>query len=366
MQLGLVSLADLAPHPATGTPMDAGPRIAEIVRTGVLADEAGLDVFAVGEHHHPGYAVSSPAVVLAAIAARTTSIRLASATTLIGVLDPVRVYEDFATLDLISGGRTEITVGRGAFPEPFELFGHDVDDYDGLFSAHLELLREITARSRVSWTGAHRPPLTDAGIVPRAAQHPLPVWMGVGGNLGSATRAGKLGIPIVVCLGGGPLSRFAETFLAFRSAAREGLPAATAGYLAFAATPAELDGTFAHYAAHATHHSRGQLQPAAGGVRPAAGPERAVARRQRRGGAGQDRAAARAVRARQGAGARGLRRDGVRARRRNGGGAGGRGAAGGPGHDGLRASSTPPSRDGALPAGCAVDPAAHDRPGPRP
>lgn len=267
MQLGLVSLADLTPHPATGKPVPAATRIADITRAAVLADEAGLDVFAVGEHHHPNYAVSSPAVVLAAIAARTTSIRLASATTLIGVLDPVRVYEDFATVDLISGGRAEITVGRGAFPEPFELFGHDMDDYDTLFRAHLDLLREIAARSRVSWSGEHRAPLTDAGVVPRAVQHPLPVWVGVGGNLGSATRAGQLGIPIVVRATGGPLSRFAETFIAFRSAAEEaghgpaGLPVATTGYLAFAATPAELDECYAHYAAHAAHHSRGQLQP---------------------------------------------------------------------------------------------------------
>lgn len=266
MELGLISLADLTPDPGTGDVTPAGRRISDIVRAAVLADEAGLDVFAVGEHHHPNYAVSSPAVVLAAIAQATTRIKLTSATTLIGVLDPVRVYEDFATVDLISGGRTEITVGRGAFPEPFELFGYEFDDYDSLFTDHFELLRKIVAQPWVSWSGRHRAPLTSAGVVPRANRYPLPVWVGVGGNRGSATRAGSLGVPILVGATGGALSRFVETFTVYRAAAEKAghdpaeLPVATTNYLHVVNTPAEVDRFYAHWAAYAAHHSRGRLQ----------------------------------------------------------------------------------------------------------
>ncbi|WP_225829846.1 LLM class flavin-dependent oxidoreductase [Streptomyces sp. NK08204] len=266
MELGLISLADLTPDPATGDVAPAGRRILDIVRAAELADEAGLDVFAVGEHHHPNYAVSSPAVVLAAIAQATTRIRLTSATTLIGVLDPVRVYEDFATVDLLSGGRTEITVGRGAFPEPFELFGYELDDYDSLFTDHFELLRGLVTQPWVSWSGRHRAPLTSAGIMPRANQYPLPVWVGVGGNRGSATRAGSLGVPILAGATGGALSRFVDTFTAYRAAAEKAghdpaeLPVATTSYLHVANTSAEVDGFYAHWAAYAAHHSRGRLQ----------------------------------------------------------------------------------------------------------
>jgi len=178
MELGILSLSDLQANPRTGRPFDAGQRIDEIIGYAVLADRLGLDAFGLGEHHGLEFAVSSPAVVLSAIAARTSAIRLASAVTVLSVLDPVRVYQDFATVDLISHGRAEIIAGRSAFTEPFELFGADLSDYDALFTEKLDLLLRLRDQPRVTWSGRFRPPLKDAPISPRAYQPRLPVWAG--------------------------------------------------------------------------------------------------------------------------------------------------------------------------------------------
>ncbi len=205
MELGILSLGDLQRDQRTGRPHRPVDRMAEILDYAVLADQLGLDVFALGEHHSAESFTSSPAVVLAAAAARTTRIRLTSATTLLGVADPVRVYEDFASLDLISRGRAEVIVGRSAFAEPFALFGYNTADYDALFAEKLGLLLDIRAREEVTWAGRLRPPLREAAVVPRAVQQPLPVWVGVGGSPDSAERAGRLGLPMVLGYIGGTL-----------------------------------------------------------------------------------------------------------------------------------------------------------------
>jgi alkanesulfonate monooxygenase SsuD/methylene tetrahydromethanopterin reductase-like flavin-dependent oxidoreductase (luciferase family) len=199
VQLGIISLSDVQ---AGQTQLE---RVQDAVRYARLADRLGLDVFALGEHHGPEYGVSSPAVVLAAAAARTDHIRLTSGVTVLPVLDPVRVYEDFAQLDLVSDGRAELTVGRSAFTEPFALFGERLDDYDALFAEKLGLLLQLRDQESVTWSGRFRPPLHDAPIAPRALQDPLPVWVGVGGSPDSAARAGALGLPMTLGLIGGPL-----------------------------------------------------------------------------------------------------------------------------------------------------------------
>jgi alkanesulfonate monooxygenase SsuD/methylene tetrahydromethanopterin reductase-like flavin-dependent oxidoreductase (luciferase family) len=190
-------------------------RIAQIVDLGVRADELGLDVFGVGEHHSRDFAVSSPVPVLAAVAARTSRIRLTSGVTVLSVLDPVRVYEDFATLDLISGGRAELTVGRSAYPDPFALFGVDLARYDEVFTEKLDLLLRLRAEPEVTWRGSYRPPLTGATVVPRSAS--LPLWIGAGGTPASAVRAGVLGLPLILgYLGGTPehLRRLVDVYRA--------------------------------------------------------------------------------------------------------------------------------------------------------
>jgi alkanesulfonate monooxygenase SsuD/methylene tetrahydromethanopterin reductase-like flavin-dependent oxidoreductase (luciferase family) len=218
MELGILSLSDLQTDPATGRPVSAAQRLADTVEYAVLADRLGLDVFALGEHHTLAFAVSSPAVALAAIAARTRRIRLTSAVTVLSVLDPVRVYQDFATLDLVSAGRAEIIAGRSAFLEPFALFGYSLEDYDDLFSEKLSLLLRLREDERVTWSGGFRPPLQEAEIAPRAVQSPLPVWAGVGGSPASAERAGRLGLPMVLGYIGGPLSHAQQAVDLYRAA----------------------------------------------------------------------------------------------------------------------------------------------------
>src|SRR6478672_10280785 len=163
-----------------------------------LADEVGLDVFGVGEHHRADFVVSAPAVVLAAAAVRTKRIRLTSAVTVLSSDDPVRVFQSYATLDLLSHGRAEIMAGRGSFIESFPLFGYDLDDYDALFSEKLDLLLKLRDSERITWSGKHRAPLNDLGVYPRPLQNPLPVWIAVGGSPQSVTRAGKLGLPLAL------------------------------------------------------------------------------------------------------------------------------------------------------------------------
>jgi probable LLM family oxidoreductase len=174
-----------------------------------LADSVGLDVFGVGEHHRPDYASSAPAVVLAGAATRTTRIRLTSAVTVLSSDDPVRVFQQFSTLDLLSGGRAEIMVGRGSFIESFPLFGHDLADYNELFAEKLDLLLQVRDAERVTWQGRHRAPLTGQGVYPRPVQDPLPVWIAVGGTPASAVRAGTLGLPMAVAIIGGRPAQFA-------------------------------------------------------------------------------------------------------------------------------------------------------------
>jgi probable LLM family oxidoreductase len=187
-----------------------------------LADQVGLDVFGVGEHHRPDFAVSSPAVALAAGAARTNRIRLTSAVTVLSSDDPVRVFQDFATLDGLSGGRAEIMAGRGSFVESFPLFGYDLDDYDALFAEKLELLLALRDAERVTWSGKHRAPIEGLGVYPRPVQQPLPVWIAVGGTPQSVVRAALLALPLAVAIIGGAPERFAPLVELYRDAAREG------------------------------------------------------------------------------------------------------------------------------------------------
>src|SRR6476660_4241795 len=212
MELGLATFADLSPDV---TPQQ---RMAQLLEEAELADQLGLDVFAIGEHHRPDYLVSSPAVVLGAIAARTERIRLSSAVTVLSSDDPVRVFQDFAHVDLLSGGRAEIMAGRGSFIESFPLFGYDLDDYDDLFAEKLELLLAIREHERVTWSGRHRPALNDAIVWPRPVQDPLPVWIAVGGTPESVIRAGSLGLPLTIAIIGGEPERFAPLVELYRNA----------------------------------------------------------------------------------------------------------------------------------------------------
>jgi probable LLM family oxidoreductase len=185
-----------------------------------LADQVGLDAFGVGEHHRKEFVDSAPAVILAAAATRTKRIRLTSAVTVLSAADPVRVFQEFATLDLISGGRVEIIAGRGSATEAFPLFGHDLADYDTLFAEKLELLLKLRDETHVHWSGQHRPPLTGQGVFPRPLQNPLPVWLGVGGTPQSFARAGTLGLPLMIAIIGGEPRRFRPLVDLYREAGR--------------------------------------------------------------------------------------------------------------------------------------------------
>lgn len=221
IEIGLYTLGDIGTNPITGKTISAAQRVKEIVEAAKLADEAGLDVFGVGEHHRLDYATSSPAVVLAAIAQATKRIKLTSATTVLSTTDPVRLFEDFATLDLLSTGRAEIIAGRGAFIESFPLFGYDTSDYDALFSEHIELFLKLNENEKVTWNGQFRSPLRNAEIAPRPIQQELPIWVGVGGTPDSAIRAGKLGVGMAVALLGGHPARFKPLIDLYRKAGLE-------------------------------------------------------------------------------------------------------------------------------------------------
>ena len=179
-------------------------------------------MFGIGEHHRPDFVSSAPAVVLAAAAARTKRIRLTSAVTVLSSDDPVRVFQEFSTLDLLSGGRAEIMAGRGSFIESFPLFGYDLNDYDSLFDEKLRLLIELREKERVTWSGRHRPALAGQGIYPRPVQNPLPIWVAVGGTPESVVRAGTLGLPLALAIIGGLPERFAPLVRLYRQAAAEG------------------------------------------------------------------------------------------------------------------------------------------------
>jgi probable LLM family oxidoreductase len=213
MELGLSTFGDV------GSSRSPEQRLREVVEEAALADQLGLDVFAVGEHHRPDFAISAPAVVLAAIAERTERIRLSSAVTVLSSDDPVRVFQQFATLDLLSGGRAEIMAGRGSFIESFPLFGYDLEDYDELFAEKLDLLLRLREDTRVTWSGRHRASLEEAGVFPRPAQDPLPVWIAVGGTPASVARAGALGLPLTIAIIGGEPARFVPLVELYREAA---------------------------------------------------------------------------------------------------------------------------------------------------
>jgi probable LLM family oxidoreductase len=212
MELGLATFADLAPG------VTPEQRMHDLLEEATLADQLGLDVFALGEHHRPDFLVSAPPVTLAAIAARTEQIRLSSAVTVLSSEDPVRVFQQFAHLDLISGGRAEIMAGRGSFIESFPLFGYELDDYDDLFAEKLELLLKIRESTHVTWSGRHRASLNDAGVWPRPVQERLPIWVAVGGTPQSVVRAGTLGLPLTVAIIGGEPARFVPLIELYREA----------------------------------------------------------------------------------------------------------------------------------------------------
>jgi probable LLM family oxidoreductase len=212
MEFGLVTFADLA----DGIP--PVERMRNLLEEVELADQLGLDVFAIGEHHRPDYLISSPAVALAAAAVRTRTIRLASAVTVLSSSDPVKVFQDFAEVDLISEGRAEIMAGRGSFIESFPLFGLDLDDYDELYAEKLELLLALRASTTVTWSGRHRPALRDQPVYPRPLQDPLPVWVAVGGSSDSVVRAATLGLPLTLAIIGGQPAQFVPLVELYRRA----------------------------------------------------------------------------------------------------------------------------------------------------
>jgi probable LLM family oxidoreductase len=218
MQLGLDSFATNIPNPETNVAPDPAARLAGLLDEITLADQIGLDSFGIGEHHRAEFLDSAPVVILAAAAARTKNIRLTSAVTVLSAADPVRVFQEFATLDLLSNGRAEIVAGRGSFIEAFPLFGLALEDYDSLFAENLDLLLEIRDNIKVHWSGKHRAALTGQGIYPRPLQNPLPIWLGVGGTPQSFARAGALGLPLMVAIIGGEPHRFRPLIDLYREA----------------------------------------------------------------------------------------------------------------------------------------------------
>ena len=220
MELGLYTFAETTPDPVTRNTVSMAERLRDLLEEIELADQVGLDVYGIGEHHRRDYAASAPAIILAAAVARTKRIRLTSAVTVLSSDDPVRVYQDFATLDLLSEGRAEIMAGRGSFIESFPLFGFDLNDYDELFAEKLDLLLKIRDNEVVTWSGKHRPALHETLVLPRAQQERLPVWIAVGGTPNSVVRAATLGLPMALAIIGGAPERFAPIVDLYRSTAQ--------------------------------------------------------------------------------------------------------------------------------------------------
>jgi probable LLM family oxidoreductase len=218
MEIGVDSFAIAISDPVTGLTTKPVDRLHQLLDEIELADKVGLDVFGVGEHHRAEFLDSAPAIILAAAASRTKNIRLTSAVTVLSAADPVRAFQEFATLDLISNGRAEIVAGRGSFVESFPLFGLELEDYDSLFAEKLELLLKIRENTHVHWSGKHRPALTGQAIYPRPLQDPLPIWVGVGGTPASFARAGVLGLPLMVAIIGGEPHRFRPLIDLYREA----------------------------------------------------------------------------------------------------------------------------------------------------
>jgi len=218
MQIGIDSFAASIADPLTGQTLTPAERLRDLLDEIQFADEVGLDVFGIGEHHRAEFLDSAPPVILAAAATRTKNIRLTSAVTVLSAADPVRIFQEFATLDLISNGRAEIVAGRGSFIESYPLFGLNLNDYDSLFAEKLDLLLNIRENTHVHWSGKHRAPLTGQPVYPRPLQNPLPVWIGVGGTPASFVRAGELGLPLMVAIIGGEPHRFRPLIDLYRRA----------------------------------------------------------------------------------------------------------------------------------------------------
>jgi probable LLM family oxidoreductase len=260
VELGLYTFGDITPDPGTGRAISAAQRYGEIIAAAQLADQAGLDVFGIGEHHRLDIPISSPAPVMAAIAAGTKQIRLTSAVTVLSTLDPVRVFQDFATVDLLSAGRAEIIAGRGAFMESFPLFGHDMADYDALFVEKLDLLLKLNDRERVTWQGRFRPPLSNVEISPRPVGK-LPIWLGVGGNPDSMMRAAELGLPVILANISQPPANFTAQIAGYRQRYADkghgGTPRIAIATHAYVAKDSQtaLEEFYPHYSAYFREHA---------------------------------------------------------------------------------------------------------------
>ncbi len=266
-ELGLYTFGDVKPDAQAGKAIGFQQRLEEILAAARLADAAGLDVFAVGEHHRLDMAISAPPVVLSAIAAVTKRIRLASAVTILSTADPVVVFEDFATVDLISGGRAEIIAGRGIFTESFPLFGYELTDSDNLFAEKLTLLMRLNAVERVTWQGRFRPPLTDAPVSPRPAQHRLPIWVGTGGTQSSIVRAGTLGLPLAFANISMPPAKLAPLADVYRRTGMQAGHAPTALKVSIAThmhinqnSQDALNAFYPHYAGYFSTHTPSQYR----------------------------------------------------------------------------------------------------------
>ena len=221
MQIGISSFGEVAPAHVAGQDHVAAQRMQELLEMGKLADEVDLDVLALGEHHRPDFVISAPEIILAAVAAITKRIRLSSAVTVLSSVDPVRTFQNFATVDLISNGRAEIIAGRGSFIESFPLFGQDLQDYDSLYLEKLQLLLKINENEVVSWQGKHRAAIEAKGVYPRPAQPKIPVWIGVGGTPASVVRAGQLGLPLTIAILGGAPAQYVPFAELYRESAQK-------------------------------------------------------------------------------------------------------------------------------------------------
>lgn len=242
LEFGIYTLGDHLPDPSTGKRISAQERVKEIIEYAQLAEQAGVDFFSVGESHQEYFATQAHTVVLSAIAQATSNMKIGSSSTIVSTSDPVRVYEDFATIDLISGGRTELVAGRASRIGLFELLGHDFNNYEALFEEKFNLLRQINEERHVTWSGEFRAPLRNAEILPRPQDGSLPIWRAVGGTPESAIKAGRAGVPMFLAHLGGDASIFENTIKAYRATAEEyghdpaQLPVATAGFFFAAET----------------------------------------------------------------------------------------------------------------------------------
>jgi len=221
MEIGVYTFADITADPVTGKKITAAERVRNLMEEIELAEQVGLDIFAVGEHHRPDFVVSSPAVILAAAAVKTKKIKLSSAVTVLSSDDPVRVFQDFATVDLLSEGRAEIMAGRGSFIESFPLFGYDLEDYDELFTEKLDLLLKIKKNETFSWQGKHRPSFNNLGVYPRPYQKEIPVWLAAGGTPASAVRAATLDLPLMLAIIGGKPEQFVSFVNLYKETAKK-------------------------------------------------------------------------------------------------------------------------------------------------